>query len=99
MTHLEGISRTLLLQHPRLKSLPDEPLGIVNGVLWASFRLLGCFVSNQDRSGGEGDAAGDTQPALFVRDHLHMPAARVEDAHGTEGRAQVQSDYFGFGRR
>lgn len=99
MAHLEGISRTLLFQHPRLKYLPDEPLGIVNGVLWVSFRLFGCFVSNQHRSGSERHTAWDTQPALFVCYHLHIPATRVKDADRTEGRAQVQADNFWFGRR
>lgn len=52
-THLEGVSCTLLLQQPRLKDLPDEPLGIVNGVLWVSFGQFGGFVANQHRIGRE----------------------------------------------
>lgn len=99
MRHLEGISLALLLQHPRLKDLPDEALGVVNGVLGVSFGLLGCFMSNEQRRASEGDAARDAQPALFICDHLHSPAARVKDAHRAEGRAEVQSDDFRFGRR
>lgn len=56
-------------------------------------------MSHQHRGGREWDTAGDAQPALFVCDHLHGPATRVEDADRTEGGAQVQADYFGFGRR
>lgn len=97
-THLEGVSRTLLLQQPRLKDLPDEPLGIVNGVLWVSFGQFGGFMANQHRIGREWDATRDAQPAFFVCDHLHLPAARVEDADRTEGGTQVQTDYPWFRR-
>lgn len=96
--YLEGVSGTLLLQEPRLKDLPDEPLGIVNGVLWVSFGQFGGFVANQHRFGREWDATRETQPAFFVCDHLHLPAARVEDADRTEGGAQVQTDYSWFRR-
>lgn len=99
MAHLEGIPPALLLQQSGFIHLPDEPLGIVNGVYRVFFRLFGCFMSNQHRRGREWDTAGDTQPALLVCDHLHIPATGVEDSHGAEGGAQVQSDDLRFGRR
>lgn len=99
MTHLKRVPSTLLLQDLRIKDLPDEPLGIVDGVLWVGVGQVHGFVSGQHRRGGEGHGAGDALPPLLIRDHLHLPAARVEDADGAEGGAQIQADHFGFGRR
>lgn len=56
-------------------------------------------MSGQHRGGGEGDGGGDAPPALLVRDHLHLPAARMEDPDGAERGAQIQADHFGFGGR
>lgn len=98
-THLERVASALLLQSLRLEDLPDEPLGVVDGVLRVAVGHVRGFVSDQHRRVGERHGARDAQPALLVRDHLHLAAARLEDAHGAEGGAQVQADHSGLGGR
>lgn len=99
ITHLERVPSTLLLQHLRLKDLPDEPLGIVDSVLGVAVGQVHSFVSGQHRCGGERDGAGDALPPLFIRYHLHLSAPREEDADRAERGAQVQAYHFGFGGR
>ncbi len=96
MAHLKRVPSTLLLQELRLKNLPDEPLGIVDGVLRVAVSQVHGLMSSQHRRGGEGDGTGDALPPLLICDHLHFTAARVEDADRAEGGTQVQADHFRF---
>lgn len=99
VTHLERVPSTLPLQHVRLEDLPNESFGVVDGALRVAVGHVRGFVSHQHGLAGESHRAGDAQSAVLVRDHLHLPAARVEDAHGAESGAQVQADHPGFGGR
>lgn len=78
--HLKRVTGAFLLQNPWFKYLPDEPLGIVDGVLLVSVGQFHRFMSRQYGSAGEGDGARDAHPPLFICYHLHLPAARMEDS-------------------
>ncbi|TNN60234.1 hypothetical protein EYF80_029569 [Liparis tanakae] len=92
----EAMNSGVTVKRLRLKYLPDEPLGVVHGVLRVAVGQLHGFVSGQHRGGGERHGARDALPPLFVRDHLHVAAARVKHADRAERGAQIQADHFGF---